>query len=182
MRTRVAEPGIEVDVPLPGRIYLVGKSPTAVTLPVDLSSAKFEAVFTDALGGGLDAPRHATARPDSGRVGGTAVSGLFIHPPNEGTTLVAWTMLLPPTPAILDTAVDLRDGAEESNGVECVIEVNGLEIARARVLPLEGLVPLQADLAPWAGKPIVLTVITDSAGPYNCDWTMWKSPRIREAP
>lgn len=182
VETRLTEAGLAVEVPMPGTTYFVGKSPTKTSLPLDLSSAAFNVVYADALGGRLEAPRHAAARPDRGTVQGTDVTGLFVHPPNEGTTLVAWTMHLPPTPAIFDTAVGLRDGSEESNGVECIVEVNGLEMARARVSPDAGLVPLRADLAQWAGKPIVLTIITDSAGPYICDWAMWQSPRIREAP
>ncbi|MFO7976794.1 MAG: DUF6259 domain-containing protein [Candidatus Hydrogenedentota bacterium] len=180
--TRVTDPGLAVDVPMPGALYFVGKTPTETDLPLDLASKEFTVVFADALGSRLNAPRHATARPDSGRVGETAVTGLFVHPPNKGQTILVYTMTLPPTPGMLETSVGLRDGAEESNGVECIIEVNGLEMTRIRVSPGDGLLPLQVGLARWAGKPIVLTLITDSAGPYICDWVMWNSPRIREAP
>ena len=41
--------------------------------------------------------------------------------------------------------------------------------------------PLTADLSPWAGKPIVLALTTDSDGPFTCDWAAWGEPRIEVA-
>ena len=40
---------------------------------------------------------------------------------------------------------------------------------------------ITADLAPWAGKPIVLSLGTDSEGPFNFDWAIWGEPRVETA-
>ncbi|HQM47843.1 MAG TPA: DUF6259 domain-containing protein [Candidatus Hydrogenedentes bacterium] len=174
--------GLAVDVPLPGAAYFISGNPIPVTLPGELASRQFETVFAGSLGQRLEAPPHATARPANGQVNGAPVTGLFVHPPNEGVTVVVFFLVLPSAPSLFEAFVGLRDGAEESNGVECAVEVNGLEMVRSRARPGDGLVPMRAGLERWAAKPVVLTLTTDSAGPYNCDWVMWATPRICEAP
>ena len=38
--------------------------------------------------------------------------------------------------------------------------------------------PLTADLSPWAAVPVVVSLVTDSVGPYNFDWAHWAEPTI----
>jgi hypothetical protein len=35
-----------------------------------------------------------------------------------------------------------------------------------------------ADLSRWAGQPVLLSLVTDSDGPYDCDWACWGEPRL----
>ena len=58
------------------------------------------------------------------------------------------------------------------------IEVNGTEQARVPITPGRWE-RIQADLGRWAGQPIVLALVTDSAGPFNYDWSAWGEPMIR---
>ena len=102
--------------------------------------------------------------------------GLFVHPPDHGRTIMLFPMTLPASPARLRTWVGIRDPSD-SDGVGFVVEVNGQEAARKRMVPGQWE-PLTVDLAPWAGKSIVLDLVTDSEGPYNCDWAAWGEPRI----
>ncbi|NCQ32559.1 MAG: hypothetical protein GW802_34995, partial [Armatimonadetes bacterium] len=37
---------------------------------------------------------------------------------------------------------------------------------------------LAVDLSPWAGKPVVLSLVTDSEGPYSFDWAIWGEVRV----
>jgi hypothetical protein len=57
------------------------------------------------------------------------------------------------------------------------VELNGRQVARKRMLPGRWE-SLAVDLAPWAGKPVVLALVTDSAGAFNYDWAAWGEPRI----
>jgi len=34
------------------------------------------------------------------------------------------------------------------------------------------------DLSPWAGHPILLSLVTDSAGNNLCDWAFWGNVRL----
>lgn len=179
---RACATGLAVDLPLPGSIYFLSELPAPADVPLELAAAPFTTVFLDALGQRLVAPPHALARPDTGRVGGNEVRGLFVHPPDEGTTVAVYSAVLPPSASAFEASVGLRDGADESTGADCVVEINGQEVARARVLPGEGLVSLRADIRRWAGRPAVLALTTGSAGSCVCDWVMWGAPAIREAP
>ena len=179
---RACATGLAVDLPLPGSIYFLSELPAPADVPLELAAAPFATVFLDALGQRLVAPPHALARPDTGRVGGNEVRGLFVHPPDEGTTVAVYSAVLPPSASAFEASVGLRDGADESTGADCVVEINGQEVARARVLPGEGLVSLRADIRRWAGRPAVLALTTGSAGSCVCDWVMWGAPAIREAP
>ena len=109
-------------------------------------------------------------------VGGVAREGLFAHPPNHGRLVALFPMALPSAPARLRNWVGIRDGAR-SEGVDFIIELNGGEVARKKMLPGRWE-SLSVDLGPWAGKPIVLGLITDSDGPFNFDWAAWGEPRI----
>ena len=37
---------------------------------------------------------------------------------------------------------------------------------------------LSADLSEWAGQLVVLSLVTDSDGPFNCDWACWGEPTL----
>ncbi len=174
--------GLAVEVPLPGAIYFIDQAPAAVNLPLDLAAAPFTTAFLDTLGHRLEAPPHATARPGEGQVEGQLVQGLFVHPPNDGMTVLVYSVLLPPAAATFEASAGLRDGADHSDGAECMVEINGQQVASARVAPGEGLRALHADLSPWAGQPAVIALITASAGSCVCDWVLWDAPVIREAP
>jgi hypothetical protein len=105
-----------------------------------------------------------------------ARDGLFVHPPDHGRTILMFPMALPAGPAKFRTWVGIRDGSR-SDGVGFIVEVNGREVARRRMLPGRWE-PLTADLAPWAGSPIALALVTDSEGPFTCDWAAWGEPTI----
>ena len=41
--------------------------------------------------------------------------------------------------------------------------------------------PLSADLSEWSGQRVVLSLVTDSDGPFNCDWACWGEPTLRKS-
>ena len=87
-----------------------------------------------------------------------------------------YLLTLPAQPARLTTYVGLRDGSK-SDGVEVSIDVNGSPCVQRMIQP-GNWDTLEVDLSRWAGQPIVLSLVTDSAGAFNYDWTTWGEPRL----
>lgn len=166
---------LRIRADLPGSVFLLRQSPAPATLPLDLMARRrFVAI------GSYGVPRADSAARDV-PVGPRACDGVtrkafFAHPPPNGTTTLHFPILLPADPARLHTHIGIADGSK-SKGVIFVAEVNGRELARASLTP-GAWREISADLAPWAGKPIVLSLITDSDGSYEFDWALWGEPRI----
>lgn len=165
-----------VEAPLPGTVYFLDERPAAVELPLDPTRRPWQTLFVSESGVVLQKPPHGAASRQTNTVGGVPRDGLFVHPPDHGRTIVLSPMTLPAAPARLRIWVGIRDPSD-SDGVGFVVEVNGQEAARKRMLPGQWEA-ISVDLTPWAGKPIVLALVTDSEGPYNCDWAAWGEPRI----
>ena len=87
-------------------------------------------------------------------------------------------MRLPAGPAVFRASIGIA--GEKSTGVIFSVELNGRELVCQRMLPGRWQ-PVEADLSPWAGQPVVLTLSTDSDGPFNFDWAHWGQPRIEAA-
>ena len=168
--------GQKVLAPLPGTVLFLKERPAAVDLPVDLAGQPRLVGFVGETGAALESPRVAGVRPGPAVVGGTKRNGLHAHPPDHGRTVAQLRMTLPEEPAEMRSWIGVRDGSE-STGVVFIVEVNGGEVARARLLPGKWEL-LAADLSQWAGTPVVLSLVTDSDGPFNFDWAHWAEPRI----
>jgi hypothetical protein len=173
---------IELSTPFPGGVYLLknlpgGAAQTApAALPVDLATQTWSTAFVSDAGVALQAPAHACVKLEEGAVGGVTRRGLFIHPPNYGRTIADFPMRFPGQVSAFHAYIGLRDGGE-SSGVVFSVEVNGVELARERTTG-GAWTELRADLAPWAGKPAILSLITDSARDYICDLALWGEPRV----
>ena len=163
---------------LPTALYLLSVTPPAVTTPVDLLRQPRIAIALSGAGQVLDKLPAGGVHPDSVSVGGVRRAALSAHPPDHGRTLVLLPMTLPHQPVSLQTAVGIRDGST-STGVIFIVSVNGRELMRQRMLPGKWE-ELTADLTPWAGQPVVLSLVTDSDGPFNFDWAHWGQPRLVE--
>lgn len=167
-----------VTAEVPGAAYLLANEPARISLPLDLATATPQAAFLSETGEALEHADYAVVRPiDDAEVGGVRKRGLYCHPPNHGRTLAEYAVTLPAQPAMLEAFVGLRDGSS-SDGVVFAVEVNGRQVARRPMLP-GGWQAVTADLSPWAGKAVVLTLVTDSDGPYSYDWAVWGEPVVR---
>jgi hypothetical protein len=168
---------LTVSMQLPGSLILLKTPPTLVALPLDLAATPFILSFTSATGQLLERPQYASAGPGEASVGGVRRRGLSTHPPDHGTTSVDYPLVLPAGPAIrLRAFVGLREGSM-SDGCVFLVKANGVQVARLRKLPGEWS-ELTADLSPWAGKPLVLSLVTDSDGGFNFDWANWGEVRV----
>ena len=167
-----------LDATFPGAVFLLRDMPKPVELPLDVAAAAFTTTFVSDTGLVLEAPLHAAAKAQPGAVGGTTRPGLFTHPPDHGKTVVDLPMTLPETPSEFHTFVGILDGSE-STGVIFRVEANGVAVAERQVQP-GAWHELTGDLTPWAGKPVVLSLIADADGSYICDWAQWGKPVVRE--
>ncbi|HNR30131.1 MAG TPA: DUF6259 domain-containing protein [Candidatus Hydrogenedentes bacterium] len=173
----VADNQSTLPVVLPGSIYLFADMPSAVTLPASLVDLSYEALYIDAAGVVLQAPRFASAETAEGTVGGVTKSGFYAHPPRNGRTQMDFPMTLPLDAATLRAFAGIRDGSK-SRGVVFRIEANGIELARESLMP-GAWKEMTADLAPYRGKPTVISLITDADGDHSGDWAHWGEPVIR---
>lgn len=163
--------------PFPGAYFLLKEQPAEIRLPLEVASSEFTHTFTTNTGLELDSPQYATAVGAESTVGGVTRRGLFTHPPNEGRTIVDLAMTLPNQPAEFHAFVGIREGSK-SVGVAFIVEANGIELKRERVMP-GAWHELTCDLSPWAGKPLVLSLIADSEGNFYYDWAHWGEPVVR---
>ncbi len=166
-------------MPLPGAAYLLFEKPQPITLPADVPAM----TFSNALvlrGGREERPEgFCDATRGASTVGGVARSGLFAHPPNQGQQHVDFVMALPGSPARLTGFAGIRDGADgKGRGVGFRIAVNGRELWRSDVLPGKPWLGFDVPLAAYAGRTVVLTLITDALGDYGWDWAHWADVRL----
>jgi hypothetical protein len=168
----------DVGMTAPGTLFLLTTPPVEITLPLDLVRPPREVeVLVD---GARPDCRIAGVHPTERVVGGVARPGLLAHPPNHGTTTVHVPLRLPAEPARFAAHAGIADGSK-SDGVLFLVAANGVEVARRRMLP-GAWVPVEADLARWAGRDVVLSLTTDSDGAYNFDWALWGEPRLVPLP
>ncbi len=166
----------EVRVPVPGTVYFLRQSPPAVRLPVDVSRQTFQLLFVKDSGQAVPSAQYAAVSRQPTTVAGVSREGLFAHPPDHGRTVALFPMFLPTEPSRFETWIGIRDGSK-SDGVIFAVEINGRELARRKLQP-GAWAELTADLATWAGQSVVLSLVTDSDGPFLCDWAAWGEPRI----
>jgi hypothetical protein len=174
---RCEGPVLTVDALQPGSVFLLRRQPPEITLPTQLADQPRTVIFVDDSGRELTGPEHAAVRPERLTVGGVTKKGLFVHPPNHGRTVAYLPIALPKRPAHLSCAIGVRDGST-SEGVIFAVEANGVELARRRMVP-GTWETLSTDLSDLAGKPVVLSLVTDSDGAFNCDWACWGEPMVQ---
>lgn len=160
----------------PGSIYLLNRTPQLIGLPGDLTKVPFLTSFVAEDGTLLHSPQYAAGIVTTNTVGGVSKPGFFAHPPNGGQTRLQFPLQLPANAQRLRLAVGLREGSK-SDGCTFVVAVTGQEVARRTMQP-GPWADLEVDLRPWAGKAIVLSLITDADGGYNYDWACWGEPRL----
>ena len=169
----------DLNLEIPGRVVFLWDKPQPVNLPLDLAAEPFALSFC--VNGAPAKPPllYAGAVPGSGASGGVKKRGINAHPPEHGRTSMDYFLELPAgKPATLSFAAGLRDGSK-SDSVLFIVEANGKELYRKQLVTPDGWHPAQMDLSPYAGKPLLLSLVVDSDGPFSFDWTAWAEPVIR---
>ncbi len=114
-------------------------------------------------------------RVDHFSIDGVELPGVFGHPPPAGLTRLEWLLDLPPSPLKLRFRAGLLANAEP---VTFRVRVNGKLRWTRHFNRSEGWAAGEVDLSEFSDGPVLLTLITDSAGTNNCDWAVWAEPRL----
>jgi hypothetical protein len=173
--TRRADGGALLDIELPraqpfGLLY----ETTPAAAGADLADLPF---ITGSTSGGL---LHEGSIYGSGTVGADEVDGAACraisgHPPNAGRTALDWCLQLPPEPVRLHFYAKVRPGG---GPVAFEVQANGQSLWALPMPHPDGWKKGVVDLTPWAGKPVLLSLVTDSVGSNNCDWAVWGDVRL----
>ncbi len=166
-------------LPFPGSAFLLFSRPHPVKPPTDLRTLPFSTGLV--FGEGHETPPRDFMRgiPATATVQGVTKEGFSAHPPQRGQTHVDFLLTLPNEPLQLTGFAGIRDGAEgKCQGVGFRVEVNGEKVWSADIKPGRDWTPFNVSLAPFAGRTVVLTFITDSLGGYDYDWAHWGELKI----
>lgn len=97
------------------------------------------------------------------------------HTPDEGRTVLDWPLRLPAQPLRLTFRARVRQGG---NAVAFQVQVNGQPVWNLPMPYPIGWQEGSVDLRAWSGKPILLSLVTDSVGANLCDWAQWADVRL----
>jgi hypothetical protein len=165
-------------VPVPGSFLLFLQPGTAVAAGSDLLAVP-PVIWHGAEGdlpqmGSVWTSGTAGAVASGGVTKARAISG---HPPDQGRTILAWTLRLSRTPALhLNWSAGLADGSR-SNGVEFQVRINGASVWRHRT-HAPGWNSGTVDLGAWMGTDVLVELVTDSLGDNAFDWADWADLKL----
>ncbi|MGC8668168.1 MAG: NPCBM/NEW2 domain-containing protein [Chthonomonadales bacterium] len=164
-------------VALPADLVLFLDAGTPILKNQDLLSLPFDTAVASA---GLASPGTVWG---SGSIGAVSCGGvrrdrtLNGHPPDHGETVFSWVLKLPQEPARLEFTAGLADGAH-SSGVALEVRINGkAEWRWATHRP--GWQSGSVDLAPFAGKTVLVQLVSDAVGDNLFDWARWADVAVR---
>ena len=166
-----------VKTPVPGTLVLAFATPTPVSTPCDLLSAKFAShiAFED----GIEVPASGSyaATVTHAACAGVIRRALGLQPPIRGRSLVDWLVQLPDAPLRLNTAIGLRDGAT-GKAMRFEVQVNGQTHLSRSLEPGASWLPVELDLSPWRGQPALLTFTAETQDRAGSIHALWAEPRL----
>ncbi|MHB1455752.1 MAG: DUF6259 domain-containing protein [Armatimonadota bacterium] len=174
---KVDDSTYKLNLTLPNTITVPFTQPVSASLPYSLLSAP-RMVNSLSYDGKEGPPAgYASAGVDESACLKDKRPSLAQHPPGYGKTLVDYWITLPAKPARLVTAIGLRDESK-SEGVGFEVWVNGKSLYSKAIIPNTGWLPVEVDLAPYAGQNVMLSLVVDSLGSAYYDWAVWANPKI----
>jgi len=168
--------GTLVETDLPNVLTIPSGEPLEVTEPFDLAALPLTARTRSGDGTEGPPPQYGPAVGPAA-CGGVERRAIHEHPPTRGATLLDYFLKLPSAPVQLVTAIGVRDGSK-SAGVGFRVEANGKVLFSQDLKPGSGWIPVRVDLSAYAGREVMLTLVTDALGEFNFDWAVWAEPAI----
>ena len=180
---RIGDNAISVVVSAPGRVTVRCAPGTPVPqYPYDLYDLPHRTGQVVAGGGWHDVPITSEIGKRADRRCGGAVrrNAVFAHPPRYGRTALQWLLKLPAGTAF---RLDLGYGicGSLSKGVSFQVHIDGRGIWRDD-MTVCGHRAAAVALAEFAGRDILLELVTDSMGPPDFDWALWSRMRLVQGP
>jgi hypothetical protein len=161
-----------------GAVMATSLEPTSVTSTVKLTSLPQCNQAISLANASTSADEDNPIGLDKARSGGIERLAMFSHPPNHGMRLLHYFVHIPKgAKTTISSAVGIRDGSK-SNGVKFQIWRNGEIVWSKHVVPRDGWLPVNVDLGESDGEPMMLSLVTDSEGPYYFDWALWADPEL----
>ncbi len=179
----------------PGRIVRTEKGPEGATIEVELPRPQAfgllhevqpAAAGTDlsklpfTCGSGaaellVEGRVYGSGSVGRGEIDGKAAAAINGHPPDFGRTVLDWCLELPAEPLRLDLAARVLP---LGGPVAFEVQVDGRPVWSLPMPFPAGWKKGSVDLAPWAGRKVLLSLVTDSLGTNICDWAQWGDLRL----
>ncbi len=106
-------------------------------------------------------------------------NGIFQHPPQGGTSELSFLVTLPDSPDMaFETAIAMKKGSVQSDGVTFRILVNGENVFQQEKAGASGFEEVSVDLSAYAGQTVILTLCTDSGETSAYDYAFWGDPLL----
>jgi hypothetical protein len=103
--------------------------------------------------------------------------GIFAHPPTDGKCYVSFVVTVPSSGTVsLSGYTGLKSGSSKSDGVRFSILMDQTEVWNREVKPETALKNFEISLSQYAGKTVLLTLVTDSGKNSAFDYAFWGSP------
>jgi hypothetical protein len=175
IESRAAPGGALIDLELPRpqsfgflhEVVDVSAGTDLSTIPFTVGSASGELLEEGSVHGSGSVGRVGAAEGDC-----TVISG---HPPDFGRTVLDWCLELPEAPIRLEFQARVLP---RGGPVAFEVEVNGRKVWSLPMPGPAGWKRGSVDLSAWAGKHVLLGLVTDSLGSNNCDWAFWGDVRL----
>jgi len=112
----------------------------------------------------------------------TRQNAIFAHPPNEGRSILTWTLALPSKSNLqLGWSTGMGDGYLSDTGVQFSVRINGVNYWILFQQAPVGWIPNGFDLTNWQGQNVLLQLVTDSVRDNSCDWAWWADLTIGQS-
>ncbi|NOY81408.1 MAG: hypothetical protein GXP31_10445 [Kiritimatiellaeota bacterium] len=176
---RTGRAGVAVPVRAPGKLMLrcIPGRPIP-NMPCDLLGQPHRT--GQMVPGGLwrDMPPRSDVgkRADRNCGGAVRTSAVDVHPPAYGQTILQWVLKLPArVPAALDLGYGIS--GRNSRGVSFRVHVDNRCIWRDDMTAC-GHRTARVSLGDFAGRDVVLDLVTDSMGSNGFDWAIWSRAQL----
>jgi hypothetical protein len=160
-------------------VFLIYKA-TALSSFTDLTIQPFVSVWETATGESSAPLGDLTPSETVAEVCYQLRNGLFAVPPTGGRSTVNYLITLPSGSMKFHTALGLKKGANNSNGVLFGVKVDGTQLFEKAVNPGTPFEEISVDLSKYAGKTVLLTLYTDAQGDSSYDYAFWGDPVIQQ--
>jgi len=165
-------------LPAGGTILVLNGTPAAVSAGSSLLNLAF--TLSQASTGSLAGPA-VGAYGGTGVIGSTTSGGvtkattLYAFGPQNGQTIFSWLVQLPASPGLaFSFSTAYWDGyVPASQGYMMSVRIDGTVLWQHNVEAGSGWIYGEVGLSPWAGKTVLMELITDTLGPNYNDFTSW---------
>ena len=163
----------QVAVALPASV-VYARQIAEVTGPGALAEVKYQTCLAS---GAVVTPGsvYGGGAPSQWKDGDKLVPGINGHTPGWGQTHIEWLLRLPPEPLKLAFGAGIQPHGEQ---VGFAVQVNARTVWDGGDPGSGRMLAGAVDLSRWAGKVVLLSLVTDSLGSNNCDWAIWVNPQL----